>query len=104
LVREELYESFLGGPERTFYHGHSYSGNPLACAAACASLALYEQDGTLATVARQSARLRARLEPAPYPLRGHGLLLAVDGGGASVCRAARRHGLVIRPLREAGVG
>jgi adenosylmethionine-8-amino-7-oxononanoate aminotransferase len=103
LVREELYESFLGGPERTFYHGHSYSGNPLACAAACASLALYEQDGTLANVARQSARLRARLEPAPYPLRGHGLLLAVDGGGASVCRAARRHGLVIRPLGEAVV-
>ena len=103
LVREELYESFLGGPERTFYHGHSYSGNPLACAAACASLALYEQDGTLANVARQSARLRARLEAAPYPLRGHGLLLAVVGGGAAVCRAARRHGLVIRPLGEAVV-
>ena len=102
-MREELYESFLGGPERTFYHGHSYSGNPLACAAACASLALYEQDGTLANVARQSARLRARLEAAPYPVRGHGLLLAVAGGGAEVCRAARRHGLVIRPLGEAVV-
>ena len=99
-MREELYESFLGGPERTFFHGHSYSGNPLACAAACASLALYEQDGTLANVARQSARLRARLEAAPYPVRGHGLLLAVTGGGAAVCRAARRHGLVIRPLGD----
>ena len=101
LVREELYETFLGGPERTFYHGHSYSGNPLACAAACASLALYEQDGTLANVARQSARLRARLAEAPYPVRGLGLLLAVLGGGAAVCRAARNHGLVIRPLGEA---
>jgi adenosylmethionine---8-amino-7-oxononanoate aminotransferase len=100
LVREELYETFLGGPERTFYHGHSYSGNPLACAAACASLALYEQDGTLANVARQSARMRGRLEAAPFPVRGHGLLLAVAGGGADVCRAARRHGLVIRPLGE----
>ena len=101
LVREELYESFLGGSERTFYHGHSYSGNPLACAAACASLALYEQDGTLANVARQSQRMRVRLEAAPYPVRGLGLLLAVTGGGAEVCRAARRHGLVIRPLGEA---
>ena len=33
-------------------------------------------------------------------MRGHGLLLAVAGGGAAVCRAARRHGLVIRPLGE----
>jgi adenosylmethionine-8-amino-7-oxononanoate aminotransferase len=47
--------------------------------------------------------LRARLEAAPYPVRGHGLLLAVAGGGADVCRAARRHGLVIRPLGEAVV-
>jgi adenosylmethionine-8-amino-7-oxononanoate aminotransferase len=101
LVREELYEAFLGGPERTFYHGHSYSGNPLACAAACASLALYEQDGTLANVARQSARLRSRLKAAPHPVRGLGLMLAVTGGGAEVCRAGRRHGLVIRPLGEA---
>ncbi|MDX6537806.1 MAG: adenosylmethionine---8-amino-7-oxononanoate aminotransferase [Gaiellales bacterium] len=100
LVREELYESFLGGPERTFHHGHSYSGNPLACAAAVASLALYERDGTLANVVRQSARLRSRLEAAPYPGRGHGLLLGVTGGGSAVCRAARRHGLVIRPLGE----
>ena len=101
LVREELYESFLGGPERTFYHGHSYSGNPLACAAACASLALYEQDGTIGNVDRQSERLRARLAAAPYPVRGHGLMLAVAGGGAAVCRAARNHGLVIRPLGDA---
>ena len=47
--------------------------------------------------------LRACLEAAPYPVRGHGLLLAVAGGGAAVCRAARGHGLVIRPLGEAVV-
>ena len=66
-----------------------------------AFLALYEQDGTLANVARQSQRMRERLEAAPYPVRGLGLLLAVTGGGAEVCRAARRHGLVIRPLGDA---
>ena len=103
LVREELYESFLGGPERTFYHGHSYSGNPLACAAACASLRALRAGRHARQRGAPVGRLRARLRPAPYAVRGHGLMLAVAGGGASVCRAARRHGLVIRPLGEAVV-
>jgi adenosylmethionine-8-amino-7-oxononanoate aminotransferase len=103
VVREEIYESFLGGAAATFYHGHSYSGNPLACAAACASLALYGTDGTLANVERQSRRLRELLAGAPYALRGHGLMLALDGGGAPLCRAAREHGLIVRPLGDAVV-
>ena len=60
-------------------------------------------DGTLGERQGLPGRLRERLEAAPYPVRGLGLLLAVGGGGAEVCRAARRHGLVIRPLGDAVV-
>lgn len=47
LVTDEIYEAFLGEPEecKTFYHGHTYTGNPLACAAAMTSIELFEKTG-----------------------------------------------------------
>jgi len=47
LTTEEIYSSFLGDYTKTFYHGHSYTGNPLACAAALANLEIFEKDRTL---------------------------------------------------------
>jgi len=57
LATEEIYAAFLGEPwsGRTFYHGHTYTGNPLACAAALASLRLIEERNVLRNVARIAA-------------------------------------------------
>ena len=65
LTTDAVYESFLGPFEskRTFFHGHSYTGNPLACAAALASLRLFDEDRTLQHVRAMSERLAEGLKP-----------------------------------------
>ncbi len=49
LTTERIYEGFLGRADeyRTFFHGHTFTGNPLACAAAIATLEIFERDRTL---------------------------------------------------------
>jgi len=63
LATDAIYDSFLGDPAegRTFFHGHTYTGNPLACAAALASLELFEERRLLENVARNAALLQERL-------------------------------------------
>ena len=63
LASERVYDSFLGKPNelKQFFHGHSYAGNPIACAAALASLELFESEQTLANVSALAEVIRTRL-------------------------------------------
>jgi adenosylmethionine-8-amino-7-oxononanoate aminotransferase len=113
LAREEVYESFLGSPEqgRTFFHGHSYTANPLCCAAAIASVDLMAANGTVA----HAARVGERIGELTAGLAGHDGVLDVRRAGTmtgievasvgertgfAVCQAARRRGVWVRPLGD----
>ena len=120
LTTDAVYESFLGPFEskRTFFHGHSYTGNPLACAAALASLRLFDEDGTLDHARAMAERLAEGLAPlAELPhvgdMRQRGLMIGIElvrdrktkeefpyaeRVGHKVALAARRRELMLRPL------
>jgi adenosylmethionine-8-amino-7-oxononanoate aminotransferase len=119
LATEAIFESFLGPveKERTFFHGHSYTGNPLACAVALASLRLFEKDRVLQglgdKIAHFSRRLHEEFDGHPHvrEVRQCGLMIgielqrapsepypAAETIGAKVCLEARRHGVILRPL------
>ncbi len=110
-----VFASFLGPDlsEKTFYHGHSYGGNALAAAVALRHLALFEEKGVLDNVALRSAQLRSELSGRVQTLSGvsairqcglmAGVQLAPPTGetwGRSVCAAAVRRGVLLRPLGE----
>jgi adenosylmethionine-8-amino-7-oxononanoate aminotransferase len=63
VTTEAIYEAFLSDDRRkTFFHGHSYTANPLGCAVALASLELFREEGVLERVGKLEQQLRARLE------------------------------------------
>ncbi len=62
LVSEKVYNAFLGDYTKTFYHGHTYTGNPLGCACAIKSIELFEKDKTLEKLQPKIEHLRKRLE------------------------------------------
>jgi adenosylmethionine-8-amino-7-oxononanoate aminotransferase len=99
------------GSGRTFFHGHTYTANPLACAAALANLALMHERGTVARAAEIGARIGARLaeldeHEGVLDVRRVGTMTGIEVGqvgertGFEVCRAARRRGVIIRPLGD----
>jgi adenosylmethionine-8-amino-7-oxononanoate aminotransferase len=114
LVRDALYQAFYDDQiSRAFLHSHSYTGNPLACTAALATLDLFDSEDTLARNRVKSATLAAHLEPlASHPnvrhLRQCGTIFAFDvqtsGQDAAGAFARRffetglRHELLIRPI------
>ncbi len=115
LTTERVYEGFLGRFEefRTFFHGHTYTGNPLACAAALATLDVFEEERTLEHVAELEAVLGEALEPiaalgAVSEVRRRGLMTGIELGGFpvevrmghQVTLEARRRGAIVRPLGD----
>ncbi len=65
FATQQIFDAFLGDPweGKTFYHGHTYTGNPLACAAAMASLDLFEKNDLVHSVQNKSDKLKLLLEP-----------------------------------------
>src|SRR5205823_271263 len=65
FTTQQIFDAFLGDPAegRTFFHGHTYTGNPLACAAAIASLDLFEKNDLINDVASKSNELSRMLQP-----------------------------------------
>ncbi|HYU61702.1 MAG TPA: aminotransferase class III-fold pyridoxal phosphate-dependent enzyme, partial [Solirubrobacterales bacterium] len=115
LTTERVHDGFLGAHEefRTFFHGHTFTGNPLACAAALASIEAFEREHTLLRL-QPKIRLAHELlaEVAAMPevaeVRGRGLMIGIDLGshdaalrlGHRVAIEARRRGAIIRPLGD----
>ena len=118
LTTERIFSAFLGGPECTLYYGHSYTANPLGCAAALASLAIFREEQVLARLRGQIAHFTTLLDglrtlPHVGEVRQCGFIAGIElrqeNGepfpaeeltGARVCLAARKHGLLTRPIRD----
>lgn len=122
LVTEEIYAGFLDEPQagKTFYHGHTYTGNPLGCAAALATLDLFERQPVLETVRRNAEFLTAGLRnladhPHVAEIRQTGLLAGIEFVqdrqtlapfpaaariGHRLALAARERGVILRPLTD----
>jgi len=119
LATAAVYDAFLGGAERAFYYGHSYTANPLGCAAALASLEVFEEEHTLERLQPKIARMSELLHefkaanPHVWAIRQCGFIAGIELGdlsggrfpaesrtGERVCLAARRHGLLTRPILD----
>lgn len=121
LATQEIYDGFLDDSrERAFLHSHSYTGNPLACAAALASLAIFESDDVLARNRATAARMTALSTPLAdlahvADVRQRGMIVAFEltrGGdkatpfdpslriGLHAYRAALERGVILRPLGD----
>ncbi len=115
LTSERVYEGFLGTPEeqRTFFHGHTYTGNPLACAAALASLDVFESERTIERLQPKIRLLEERLEEVAAmrevsEVRQRGFMVGIDLGehdpalrmGHRVTLEARERGALVRPLGD----
>jgi adenosylmethionine---8-amino-7-oxononanoate aminotransferase len=115
LATERVYEGFLGDFDefRTFFHGHTYTGNPLACAAALATLDVFREEQTLERLLAKVWLLGELLEPlaarpAVGEVRRRGFMTGIELAGYPlwarmghrVTLEARRRGAIVRPLGD----
>ena len=122
LTTPEIYGAFLGKPEegRTFFHGHTYTGNPLGAAVALANLELFETSHLLDRLQSKIEQLRGhlgRMAQLPHvgDVRQQGFMAGIElvddkqsrrpfppksRVGAGACQAARSQGVLLRPLGD----
>ncbi|MBW4054951.1 MAG: adenosylmethionine--8-amino-7-oxononanoate transaminase [Proteobacteria bacterium] len=120
VTGDKVYSAFLGSYSelKTFFHGHTFTGNPLACAVALKSLELFQQDNLLAELQPKISRLKQRLDECVLlshvgNVRQCGLAAGIElvenketGApypweeqiGIRVCLEARKRGVFSRPL------
>ncbi len=122
LTTDEIYNAFLGkhSEQKTFFHGHTYTGNPLACSAALANIDIFENENVLEKLKPKIGLLQERLDQfkklkAVGDVRQCGLIAGIElvknretkepysweeKIGIKVCLEARKRGLIIRPLNN----
>jgi len=122
LASQEIFDGFCGEADqgRTFYHGHTFTGNALGCAAAVASVDFVKSSGLLESLPAKIDLIGHRLgELAEHDnvgdIRQRGMMVGIELvasrrtgqaldpqklTGAAVCLAARKQGLIIRPLGD----
>ncbi len=113
LTSDKIYKAFLGKHEemKTFFHGHTYTGNPLGCAAALANLEIFKKEKTIQKLQPKIKFLRKELQkfyniPIVKEIRQCGMMVGIELQGFSyknrighkVILEARKRGLIIRPL------
>jgi adenosylmethionine---8-amino-7-oxononanoate aminotransferase len=120
FATQPIFDAFLGEPweGKTFYHGHTYTGNPLACAAALASLDLFSRNDLVHSVAHKADALAQMLDELRSlehvgDIRQKGFMVGIElvedrrtkkafdpkrRIGAAVCMNVRKHGVILRPL------
>ncbi|MDE2009444.1 MAG: adenosylmethionine--8-amino-7-oxononanoate transaminase [Candidatus Omnitrophica bacterium] len=112
LTTQKIYDGFLFDYKeyKTFFHGHTYTGNPLACAAALANLEVFQKERTLEKLGPKIKFLGKKLKmyynlPLVAGVRQEGFMAAIelkgnpdDRLGARVCRGVRKYGVILRPL------
>jgi adenosylmethionine-8-amino-7-oxononanoate aminotransferase len=114
LATRAIFDAFLGDPERAFYYGHSYCGNPLGAAVAREVLAIYRDERILDHAQRKAQRIAAAFEalgeiPGVTRARSLGMTGALDLAagqgylgrtGWRVYEEARKRGAYLRPLGD----
>ncbi len=121
LSTEEIYRGFRGeeGSPATFFHGHTYTGNPVACAAALANLQIFREDAVIANLEPKVRAFEKQLGDLDSPfigdVRSCGLMAGIElvadkkthaprepsrRTGAAVCRRARERNVLLRPLGD----
>jgi adenosylmethionine---8-amino-7-oxononanoate aminotransferase len=109
LTTAEIYNAFLGPAENAFYYGHSYTANPIGCAAALASLKIFENDHVLDQLPAKIIFLSEQLDQLKsssdniIEIRQCGLIAGIQlspGLGVQTTLSARNHGLLTRNILD----